>query len=333
MKQTIVNLTYSCNRSCSYCFAKDFSERWPGEISLKELESIFKWISKQKIKSPVNFLGGEPTLFSKINEALGLAKKYGIEIIFCTNGIFDIRKVNVTSSAIALFGINLNDPSEYSSQELELLYFNIKNIRKTFKRISFRFNITSITASYKYLIDICERLNIYEVELSTIFPSISGKNKYIQKNDLKNFSPYILKLVKDLLKHNIQIFFSGPLPLCIFSEKERNFLINKTKLHGVCGAGRDYAITPDLTVLPCSSLAVNGPSLKSFKNEEEIFDYYKEFIDKLKWEVDLFPECKDCDFRKKKQCQGSCLVYKLLKAKKLHKLTSKELKLLKKKEL
>ena len=332
MKQVIVNLTYSCNRSCSYCFAKDFSKRWPGEISLVGLENIFKWINRQKIKSPVSFLGGEPTLFSKINTALSLAEKYGIEIVFCTNGIFDIRKVNINSPAIAFFGINLNAPSEYSSQELELLYFNIKNIRKTLKRVSFRFNITSTKASYKHLIDACERLNVREVELSTIFPSVSGKNKYIPKNDLKNFSPYILKLTKDLLKHNIRVFLSGPLPLCIFSEKEREFLIDKTKLHGVCGAGRDYAITPDLTVFPCSMLAVNGPSLQSFKNEEEIFDYYRDFIDKLKWEIDLFPECKNCSFRKKKQCQGSCLVYKFLQAKKLKNLTTKELKLFGKKE-
>ena len=110
-------------------------------------------------------------------------------------------------------------------------------------------------------------------------------------------------------------------------------MINKTKLHGVCGSGRDYAITPDLTVLPCSSLAVKGLPLESFKNEEEIFDYYKEFIDKLKWEIDLFPECKNCHFKKKKQCQGSCLVYKFLQAKKLNKLTAKDLKLFNKKEL
>ena len=327
MRQVIINLTYSCNRSCSYCFAKDFSKKWPGEISLDGLESVFKWLSRQKTKLPVNFLGGEPTLFSKINAALSLAEKYEIEVVLCTNGIFDINSFNVNSSAIVLFWINLNPPSEYSSRELETLYSNIKTIRKIPKRIGFRFNITSINVSYDYLINACDRLNVRNVELSTIFPSVSGKNRYIKKNDLKNFSPYILKLTKDLLKHNIQVFFSGPLPLCIFSEKERDFLAKNSRLHGVCSSGKDYAITPNLTVLPCSALAIEGPSLETFKNGEEIFEYYKDFINKLKWEIDLFPECKDCDFKKKKECQGSCLIYKFLQAKDSGKLTDKDLRL------
>ncbi len=328
MSQIIINLTYSCNRSCDYCFAKGFSKRWPGEISLEGLETIFKWLNRQKTKSPVNFLGGEPTLFSKINAALDLAEKYKIEVVLGTNGIFDINKININSPAIVTFGIHLAPYSEYSHQELETLYFNIKTIRKIPKRIGFRFNITSVNASYNYLIDACDRLDIRDVELSTIFPSISGKNKYIKKSDLKNFSPYILKLTKDLLKHNVQVFFSSPLPLCLFSRKERNFLTKNIKLHGVCSVGKNYAITPNLTVLPCSALAVEGPSLETFKNEEEIFDYYKDFIDKLKWEIDLFPECKNCDFKKKKECQGSCLIYKFLQAKSSGKLTDKDLKLL-----
>ena len=221
----------------------------------------------------------------------------------------------------------MNPPSEYSPQELEILYSNIKTIRKIPKQIGFRFNITSVDVSYDYLINACDRLNIRNVELSTIFPSISGKNQHIKKTDLKNFSPYILRLIKDLSKHNVRVFFSSPLPLCIFSEKERSFLTKNSNLHGVCGSGKDYAITPDLTVLPCSALAIKGPCLKTFKSRKEIFDYYKDFINKLKWEIDLFPECKDCDFRKRKECQGSCLIYKFLQLKSSGRLTGEDLKL------
>ena len=299
MRQII--FTYSCNRNCSYCFAKGFLKKWPREISLEGIKTIFEWFSKQGIKNSIGFNGGEPTLFSKMNPVLKMAEKYGFKIQLYTNGIFDIEKINIKSPAISSFLINLNSPSEYSPQELETLYFNLKNIRKITKNVGFRFNIISPDISYNYIIDACKKLDIRYVEFTPVFPSILGENEYIKKENLKNFSKYILQLARDLLKQDIRCQLAEPFPLCFFSEKERNFLIKNTGLGGVCKAGSNYAITPDLTVLPCIVFALKGPHLNSFKNEKEIIDYYKKPLDKLRWEIDLFPECKNCLFKKNKQ--------------------------------
>ena len=127
-----------------------------------------------------------------------------------------------------------------------------------------------------------------------------------------------MQLTKDFLRQNIQPQLAEPFPLCLFSKKERDFLVKNVGLSGLCGAGRtNYGITPDLTVLPCVVFAFKGRHLSSFKNEKEVIDYYKEPFDKLRWEVDLFPECKNCLFRKNRQCQGACLAYKYLQTKNL----------------
>jgi len=307
-----INLTYSCNRNCNYCFAKGFLKKWPQEMSLKELKTVFEWFSKQGIKNSIAFSGGEPTFFSKVNVALKMAESYGFKIRIYTNGIFDVEKTNIESPAISSFLINLNPLSEYSSQEIKTLYFNLKSIRKITKNIDFRFNIVSPDISYNYIIDACKKLNIHYVEFAPVFPSILGKNKYIKKENLKNFARYILQFTKDLLKQGIRGQLAEPFPLCFFSEKERNFLVKNVGLSGVCGAGKNYAITPDLTVLPCVVFAFKERHLNSFKNEKEIIDYYKKPLNELRWETDLFPECKNCLFKKNKQCQGSCLAYKLL---------------------
>ncbi len=320
-----INLTYSCNRNCSYCFAKGFLEKWPQEISLEGLESVFRWATKQKIKK-VSFSGGELTLFSKINSALELAEEYGLKIVPSINGTTNIERINIDSPAIDFFLVSLNPPSEYSFQELKTLYSNLKTIRRV-KRVVLRFNITSLDVSYSYLIDTCERLNIRRIDFALIFPSIFGQNKYIKKRELKDFSPYILQLARDLLKHNILGVFSEPFPLCFFSEKEKEFLVKNNNLHGVCSTGKGCVITPNLTILPCSALAIEGPSLETFKNKKEIFDYYKKVIDRLKWEIDLFPQCKDCIFKKNKQCQGGCLIYKFLQIGDSIKLTDRDFKL------
>jgi len=55
MRQIVINLTYFCNRFCDYCFAKGFLKKWLGEISLDNLEYVFKWLNRQKIKSSINF--------------------------------------------------------------------------------------------------------------------------------------------------------------------------------------------------------------------------------------------------------------------------------------
>lgn len=326
MKRLIhINLTYHCNRSCSYCFAKGFLQRWPKEITLEGLETVFKWLVKQRVKTLINFLGGEPTLFGEINSALDLAEKHAFRIVLNTNGIFDVKRVNIESPAISVFAVTLNPPSEYSSQELKTLYSNLKAMRKV-KRVIFRFNITSFNVSYNYLIDTCKKLNVNHVEFGLVFPSTFNQNEYIKKENLKDFSQYILRLAKDLLRNNIRPVAGEPIPLCLFSEKERDFLVRNSNLRGVCWAEENYAITPDLTVLPCVGLAIEGPSLNTFKSEKEITVFFKKIINELQWEVNLFPQCKDCVFKKNKQCQAGCLTRKLLQVKDAVKLTDRNLK-------
>jgi len=320
-----INLTYSCNRNCSYCYAKGFSKRWPKEITLEGLEYIFKFVTKQG-KKDIAFTGGEPILFSKINDALKLAERYGLKASMPTNGTSSLKGININSSAIDVFLVNFNPPSEYSNRELKILYSNLKILRGI-KKVVLRFNITSPDISYDYVIDACERLNIRRVDFALILPSSSGQNKYIKKEELKDFTQYVLELAKSLVKHNIQGCFSQPFPWCLFSEKERAFLIKNSGLHSICWIGERCIVTPDLTILPCPLLAMEGPSLRKFKNQEEITNYYKDFISMLKWKTNLFPECEDCTFRKTKQCQGGCLIYKFLQAKNLGKLTDEDLKL------
>lgn len=288
-----INLTYSCNRNCSYCFTKGFLRKWPKEISVQGLEAIFKWIVKQRIGDVINFSGGEPTLFSEINSALGLAEKYGLKITISTNGTTNLENINIKSPAITSFYVTLNPPSKYSFQELKTLYSNLKIFKKNFKRVIFRFNITSPDVSYDYLINTCKRLNVRHIYFSLTFPSVFNQNEYIRKESLKDLTQYILHFVKDLSKYGIRCDFDEPFPLCFFSEKERIFLTKHSRLHGVCGAGRCCVISPNLTVLPCSVLALEGLLFSVFKNQKEITNYYKEIIDKLKWEIDLFPQCKD----------------------------------------
>ncbi len=324
-----INLTYECNRACSYCYAKGFLKKWPQEISLENLEKALRWMSKQKIKKILNLSGGEPTLFSEINSVLNLAGKYGLEVVISTNGTTNLENFNIKSSAISSFWVSLNPPSEYSSLELKRLYFNLKTFKKNFKNVYFRFNITSLNTPYDYLINTCRRLNISYVNFALVFPSVLDQNKYIKKNEFKNFSRHIVQLVKDLLVNNIKSSFYEPIPLCIFSKKERKFLSKYAELHGTCSSGKDGGvITPSLTVLPCSALAIEGPLLTTFKDSKEISDYYKKIIEKLKWEIDLFPKCKNCLFKKNKQCQGGCLTYKFLQARDSGKLTKRELGLL-----
>ncbi|UZE93291.1 MAG: radical SAM protein [Candidatus Nealsonbacteria bacterium] len=305
-----INLTYACNRNCNYCFAKGFLEKWPREISLQGLESVFRWATKQKIKR-VSFGGGEPTLFSKINSALELAEKYGLKIVISTNGTTDIKRINIDSPAIDSFLVTLNPPSEYSSQELKTLYSNLEAMRRV-KRVILRFNIISLDVSYSYLIDTCERLNIRRVDFALVLPSALNQNEYIKKEKLKDFTQYILKLAKSLVEHDIRGCFAQPFPRCLFSEKERAFLMKNSGFHSICWTGEGCVVTPDLTILPCLLLAVEGPSLKKFKNQKEITNYYKDVVNRLKWEIDFFPQCKDCVFKKNKQCQGGCLIYKFL---------------------
>lgn len=81
------NITYGCNSNCVFCYSHN---TWHNSIPHNEidLENYLKYLEKYRINKDDRIIinGGEPTLFTKINDLLIALLKYDCEVLIYTNG-------------------------------------------------------------------------------------------------------------------------------------------------------------------------------------------------------------------------------------------------------
>jgi len=78
IKDMIIYLTSNCNLKCSHCYRE--SEQKTKELTIQDLQ----WVKNTFQIKNVNFIGGEPFLYSHLEEALNMFDK----ITLTTNGLF-----------------------------------------------------------------------------------------------------------------------------------------------------------------------------------------------------------------------------------------------------
>jgi pyruvate-formate lyase-activating enzyme len=79
-KEIVVEVTQDCNQNCLLCF----SARKKKEVPISKVKEIIRDCRKLGIKT-VRFSGGEPLLYSHLEEALTFAKKNGLYVLLNTN--------------------------------------------------------------------------------------------------------------------------------------------------------------------------------------------------------------------------------------------------------
>lgn len=303
--------TYRCNQECIYCITKNYISYFPNEMSLVDLEFVLDWLNRQKIRS-ISLAGGEPTFYSNFKEMIALFEKYNIKITLLTNALFNAEITDdLKSPMISSCTINLNPKEYYSKDQFERLDRNIKIISESVKEVQISYNISKTNLDYKYYIKTCKTFNIKKIRFSLTAPNKEKNNEYIGINDLKSFVPFIMQFVKEAKNDKLELICDHPLPYCIFNNVQRDFLKKKAELHGKCSAGIDFiTINPDMSVYACSPSMVKGPKLNSFATLNQVYDYFRKDIEGLRWSTFLFPQCKTCLYKIRKECQGGCLCYK-----------------------
>lgn len=85
-----VYVTYRCNLRCSHCFLGpklDQGTHFDFELLQKLIETAPTWGTEE-----ITFLGGEPTLFPHLSEAIRLVQKRGLKARLVTNGQLSFQK-------------------------------------------------------------------------------------------------------------------------------------------------------------------------------------------------------------------------------------------------
>jgi len=311
----LIALTYRCNSDCNFCYAKGLNKQYKEVMDLEDFEKLLDWFEKQKIKNII-ITGGEPTFHPNFEEMIDIINRRKFRVDIATNGLFSSTFLDKTIKKKVSFNLNYRRPEEYSQVNSGLLDKNLRSILERKLAIRLVYNMSHNNTDPNYILDACKKYKINHVTLNIIFPNLSKNNEHVSLTQLKQMGSSIVKNVGILIKNDIQVVIPRPLPFCIFTTAQRLWLEKNADLHGVCLVGsRRYYINTDLSLLPCTALSTDssfkGPNVFQFKSEKEAIHYYSDRITQLKWKP-LIKECLDCNFYKQKECQGGCLIYKLI---------------------
>lgn len=305
--------SYRCDRSCSYCKYLSLYRGFPRDMSLEEFDKVLDWLKKIKIKH-FKLLGGEPTQYPYFREILTRAKERGflIDRIF-THLLFDSRILNYFDKAI-IKEIIVHFQHAYTAQEYRLFLENVRLLLKKGLNLHLKYNIVSTAESYKELTEVSKAYGIRKVYVSLAIPGYSKETEFASLNNMHELGKEIFILIKNLYSAGIKVFIYPVLPLCMFDDNSREFLIRNASLKGVC-FGRGFIssirINPDLSIFYCPGISrIAKKKLFDYQDLEGIHEEWNGFLKELSWKP-LFDNCLNCRYFKNKWCHGGCLSYKL----------------------
>jgi len=280
--------TYNCNLSCKKCYSKRYSEEFPDYLSWNKFISIFKLFNSNYNR--FSFIGGEPTKWKFINEA----------ILFLHN---KNKYVSIFTNGTVLLGVIpnnliLNGNIFFNAELRKKIIRNLSIYKKNRIRIRLRFNVDE---NFK-------KKNIYEaVMLSKQFAdSVSISILYPIENEI-NYGKKIFDLANKLYSESIPVVISRATPFCLFNQKQRDFLISNCKLKGKCSVPTNsFVINPDgQTIQPCVELYMNHNISELSENRpKDIFTN-----DLIKIKANRSMRCNSCIYYSNDECWGGCLSY------------------------
>jgi len=301
--------TYKCNRNCNYCFAKGQFKKFPEEITLDDFSRLLEWF--KKINHGVlwvSLLGGEPTQHSKIKEILNLLKEARNDRIFTrmfTNAVFDHSIIKFLDETVVNYIVNYNPPEQYTKKEREIMIENLKTLKKLNKKIALSYTINDDNLDYDFILKAAKTFDA-SIRFDFSHPASNKSNAYFNIEKDREIAPIVVKFVKTAVSKRINIGMDCCIPLCIFRKEELDFFRKNIKnMIGVCGPAMD--INPDLSMYNCLAYNLKIKNIFEFSSLKEIEQYFLEKTRKLRWETPTLPECEECEYWLKKECQGGCL--------------------------
>lgn len=234
-KRVDLNLGYSCNADCPFCYYRISSKRKGNgkDLTTKQAKKLLGYI-RRKGKDIVDFTGGEPTIRQDIFELIAYAKQIGFkEVTVITNGIRMSNKTftqklidaGVDDFLFSLHGHNAETHDKLTgiSGSFEKLKQAVLNASDSGK-IRIRSNTVVNGFNYKYVSNIAETLCSYGVQHANFicFNPIVEATQVDEEINVSHskVSPYLREMV-DSYKDKFKRVTIRYLPFCFMPDYEK----------------------------------------------------------------------------------------------------------------
>lgn len=302
----MINLfvTYRCNLTCSYCFARDLQRDYPQDLAEADFVRLLDWMRSAGIPA-VAFIGGEPTLHPGLLSMIERTVDAGISVVLFTNGLFAPAMADRLASLVSNFVINYNDPSLYPPSLGGRLHVVLERLRDRGARMTFSKNFSARHRDYEHVLEGCARHGVTTVRYDISRPSISGGNDHFLDRDMPEIISHIVGFVKKCEERGIRTGLDCSVKLCELRVEDRRYLERVSmKFSGVCHPSID--IHPDLSASYCLPMRdISVPDVTAFAGPDELMWHFAEKVRPLR-QINVSRDCFDCaDFMRR--CQGGCM--------------------------
>jgi len=313
---TMANVLFTtfCNRSCSYCFARQKVDLGHNHgdssmsLSSQSLEKVISFYRKSQLTRFV-VLGGEPTLHPNFNQMVNriLEEDFLKSIIIFTNGLMPqevLEHLSTCNDSRIGITLNLNHPDDYSTDEWGQINRTMATLGS---KIGLGVNIYMPNQDLEYLISEIEEHHLgSHIRVGLTHPILGVQNRYALEEDFPAIAQNLVDFAEKAYRSNIGFSFDCGFRFCMFTlEQHKNLLRFAVKFKATCSPIID--IGPDLLVWRCFPLfnEANRP-LEEFQNAKQITDFYEE-IHRSFFPMGNRPECPECRYRTNDLCHGGCL--------------------------
>ena len=327
----------ACNLCCPYCFAGEFVNRSPQEMTLGDFRTALNFALSDRAERQIGIIGGEPLLYSHINEALQTALEdvRSDPVMLYTNAVeLDRLAPEILESSKFRLLVNCNSPEDMGTKAFEKMCQNLRDFKEIhFGEGRFRLsvNIYKPDFDYSYVIPIVRELGFDVIRLSI---SVPPKGRLFGRSPLDYFremKPVAMRFVGDMLQCGVITGFDcNFLPSCTLTKDEYDGVLRAKEIF-YSALQQKYSrtfwqrailcelnnctpvidILPDLRAIRCFGLSeYTKQDIHEFRDIGELRKYYVNTIDRPACGVWTSDECKDCYNRESGECSCGCLLFK-----------------------
>ena len=326
-----------CNLSCPYCFASEFVNQNPKEMTLDEFKTALDFVLGDRTERQVGIIGGEPLLHPDINEMLKIAindPRSNPAMIY-TNAV-DLERIDPEHLEDVKFRmlVNCNSPEDMGQGNFEKMRKNLRSFRRDHfgdGRYRLSVNIYKPDFDYSYVMDLVRELECDTIRLSI---SVPPKNTMGTENALSYFrrmKPVTLAFMRDMISCGaITGFDCNFMPDCVLTKEELDGLHSvkhilksgldlryskmfweRAILCSVQNCTPVIDILPDLMAIRCFGLSeYTKQNIRDYAGIDDLRKYYHKNVDCVACTVWTSPECEDCYKRENGMCGAGCYVFK-----------------------
>ena len=296
-------LTDFCNRSCSFCFARQRvtlrgKMRKGTSMTEENYNTILSFLEKSQV-GDVRLLGGEPTLHPKFIDYVETALKRGFKVQIFTNGIMP-RKVAEYLSGVDLQSVsilvNISPPDQYHDNQWERIQKALEIIGSS---LGLGITVTSPDFEYAFLLPLIETFGLRKrIRVGIAQPIVGTDNQYLPLEMYRATGRAIVDMAVTCEKKDILIGFDCGLTQCMFTEKELGKL-GKLSEGFVVRCSPIIDVGTDLSIWPCFPLSnVFNTHLDHFECYRDIVKTYERALAPYR-SLGSRQECLHCKFLKR----------------------------------